>query len=394
MSEGVSDLWQGLSVLADEFAGLGRRMLNASRRLHTPGELPARALETDLARLRRSFRGLRAQVIERAAAVGVRPLDEAKPDNLKTLAEFLLAVEKSEEGVGDGKLDWDLEAAAAFAVLDRVLALRCFREPAAGALRECQEEARELRDLLTAEHDEDSARLVDELVAGEHPFCGLLAIIEGQPGSREAHLSRVIDSLGEPVVEAALAGLLHEENRLPTNLGRLAPPHFEVRDEKKLPEGLSQELLEQLMPEWGDTLLRSRPILEPLEAPSGRRQAQLLVAFGTELDPASAANLANYRLIDAAEKGREIGLRSANYNPGSRTVTLVLSDPWDIHTQYQLRISGLRRANGQPLDRAGDSSPAGTIVTGVVRRYHRHNGHESPAGPARDRMMPRESSTD
>src|SRR5439155_6115384 len=71
MTEGSEQIWQDLSVMADAFADLGRRLLSASRQLHAPGSPPSDTLVDDINALRQGFAAMRERTCRLAVAVGV-----------------------------------------------------------------------------------------------------------------------------------------------------------------------------------------------------------------------------------------------------------------------------------------------------------------------------------
>ena len=98
----------------------------------------------------------------------------------------------------------------------------------------------------------------------------------------------------------------------------------------------------------------------------------LVIQFDSVLDPASASNLANYRLVGALANGTfdgpPIPLRSAVYDPAAHSVTLTPeSGHLNVFRHYQLSISGVTNPKGVPLDGDGDGKPGGTFVTIIPR---------------------------
>jgi uncharacterized surface anchored protein len=99
---------------------------------------------------------------------------------------------------------------------------------------------------------------------------------------------------------------------------------------------------------------------------------QFVLTFNTALDPASAANLASYRLVVAFRDGRlarrEVPLKSAVYNPANNTVTLTPVQDLNIHFHYQLTVSGLKDACGRPIDGDDNGVPGGDFVTIITKQ--------------------------
>ena len=106
---------------------------------------------------------------------------------------------------------------------------------------------------------------------------------------------------------------------------------------------------------------------------------QVIVSLSDAVDPARAANIATYRLATAGKKGsfdtkgfKTIKLRSATYNPSSKTVTLTLAKPLNLSKTVQLRIdgspSGLTDSLGRPIDGNRDGQAGGDAVALLDRR--------------------------
>ncbi|MFO0907309.1 MAG: SdrD B-like domain-containing protein [Isosphaeraceae bacterium] len=176
MAEGSDGLWQELSALADEYAELGRGMLQAARRLQSPGMLPAESLVDQIVKLRLTTESIRRRTCELARALGV-PIPEVRSlDNLKGLAEFLEVVAEAEDraAVRSAKVRDAAE------LLDRVLQLQHVTDPTFAPLAECQNQARQLREqilslALAAEMDDTLVGLLER----DHPFAYLMMLVDG-----------------------------------------------------------------------------------------------------------------------------------------------------------------------------------------------------------------------
>ncbi|MBX6313982.1 MAG: DUF11 domain-containing protein, partial [Isosphaeraceae bacterium] len=104
------------------------------------------------------------------------------------------------------------------------------------------------------------------------------------------------------------------------------------------------------------------------------RPTRLVLTFSEDLDPARAANLANYRLVAAGRDRRfgtrddlVIGLRSASYDPAARAVTLSPNRRLSLFQTFQLTAigtgpRGLTDRAGNLLDGDGDGRPGGDFV--------------------------------
>ncbi len=108
-----------------------------------------------------------------------------------------------------------------------------------------------------------------------------------------------------------------------------------------------------------------------------------VLTFNEKLDPASATNLANYKLVVAFRDGRlarrDIPLKSAVYNATNDTVTLTpVSEHLNIHYHYQLTVSGVTDTCGDVLN--GNGTGAGTPFVTIVTKNN--YAGVTPAGPA------------
>jgi uncharacterized repeat protein (TIGR01451 family) len=95
------------------------------------------------------------------------------------------------------------------------------------------------------------------------------------------------------------------------------------------------------------------------------RPTRLVLSFNEALDPARAADLANYRLVNA--RGAVIRIRSATYDPETRTVTLLPARLLNLHRTFVLTTSGsgITDLSGNALDGDGDGRNGGDF-TGKV----------------------------
>jgi hypothetical protein len=95
----------------------------------------------------------------------------------------------------------------------------------------------------------------------------------------------------------------------------------------------------------------------------------LVLTFDKPLDPASAQNLRNYRLVNP--HGRPGQITAAVYQPSTLTVTLHPAQRLDIHRTYTLTVvgippNGVRDTTGKLLDGAGTGHPGSNFVTEVT----------------------------
>jgi type VI secretion system secreted protein VgrG len=118
------------------------------------------------------------------------------------------------------------------------------------------------------------------------------------------------------------------------------------------------------------------------------RPTRLVLTFNEALNPARAIDRANYRLT--GPHGAVIRIRSATYDPTSRSVTLRPVHLLNLHHIFRLVVrgtsaGGLADPIGNALDGDGDGRPGGDF-TG---RIDRDSLAGVPGGLARTRLMSR-----
>ena len=96
----------------------------------------------------------------------------------------------------------------------------------------------------------------------------------------------------------------------------------------------------------------------------------LVLAFTGPLDPASAQDTNNYRILDA--RGHQITVRSATYDTAAGTVTLHPSQRLNIHETYKLTVigslaTGVKGIDGQLLGGAGPGQAGINYTTRITR---------------------------
>ncbi|WP_435015369.1 DUF4394 domain-containing protein [Tundrisphaera sp. TA3] len=102
---------------------------------------------------------------------------------------------------------------------------------------------------------------------------------------------------------------------------------------------------------------------------SGNKPTTIVLNFNKPLDPASAENLANYRIVSFDRRGRRIGtvkLKSATYDAASNTVVLIPTrKSLRLNQPYNLTILG---GTSGVTDLASTPISATSVVTGFNRR--------------------------
>ncbi len=108
----------------------------------------------------------------------------------------------------------------------------------------------------------------------------------------------------------------------------------------------------------------------------------LVISFNMSLDPSSAEDAANYRIVGSG--GGRIRVKSATYNAATNAVTLVLAQRLNLRKSYTLTINGttssaVRSSTGLPLDGAFTGEPGSDYVTTITQ--------SDLAGPASKRPI-------
>jgi hypothetical protein len=98
----------------------------------------------------------------------------------------------------------------------------------------------------------------------------------------------------------------------------------------------------------------------------------LVLTFDQALDPTTAQNVKNYRLVGPG--GRSIAIRSAVYDAAARTVTLRPVTRLSLQRSYTLTINGtsstgVRSSAGQLLDGARTGRPGNDHKTAVLGKH-------------------------
>jgi hypothetical protein len=119
----------------------------------------------------------------------------------------------------------------------------------------------------------------------------------------------------------------------------------------------------------------------------------LVLTFDEALDPASAASLRNYRLVDP--HGRSVRISSAVFDAKTNTVTLRPAERINLHHTYHLTVigtgpGGVRNAQGLLLDGTDGGTPdsnyncsltwRNVVLTAAELTKYMHRSQAKPAG--------------
>jgi hypothetical protein len=113
----------------------------------------------------------------------------------------------------------------------------------------------------------------------------------------------------------------------------------------------------------------------------------VVISFNDALDPASAQTLSNYSLVGPAKKhgkgGHPIGIGAAVYNAASNTVTLTLTQPWNVHKSWMLTVNGtapngVKNSAGVLLDGTGNGGAGSDYVTTITMKNLAGNASSLP----------------
>jgi hypothetical protein len=120
----------------------------------------------------------------------------------------------------------------------------------------------------------------------------------------------------------------------------------------------------------------------------------LVLTFNDGLDPASAENWANYKIVDPS--GRPVAIDSVTFDAALNTVTIRPKTRINIHHTYRLTVlgtgpGGVRDVEGRLLDGANRGVPGSNYVgsltwnrvmwTPAEYKKYVHPQHARPAGP-------------
>lgn len=186
------DLSQELSKISDIFSSLSERLLGAARQLHSPGSPPPEGLIEELGHARREFVDLRDRTKERAETLHVALPTSETLDTIQGLTAVLDLVAESETRQSKAE---EIRRRA-LSVLDRVLTLNHATDREFAPLRDCQGQARILREAIVAGSWTALPSETEPLSEGEHPFANLLALVEDRDVLEDERWGSLHDTIG------------------------------------------------------------------------------------------------------------------------------------------------------------------------------------------------------
>jgi hypothetical protein len=192
MTYSSNDLSQELLEISDIFSNLGERLLGAARQLHAPGAPPPQGLIDELGHARREYLGLRDRTMERAEALHVTLPSAETLDTVQGLTALLDLVAESE--IRQAKAEETRRRAVS--VLDRVLSLQHSGEGEFAPLRDCQNQARTVRDAVLDGSWTALPPETEPLSEGNHPFANLLALVEDREVLNDDLWASLHDTIG------------------------------------------------------------------------------------------------------------------------------------------------------------------------------------------------------
>jgi hypothetical protein len=177
MNQQYKALREKLTQLTERKPGLGARMSQAAIELKDAGVPPAELLLEQLSTYRQEFAALRDQARELAKSLPKPPMPP-QITSLKDIENILeaLAASAAPSG-GDSLRDSSASRETALRILDQVLAIAHSDDPKFPPLEDAKAKARELRRLIAQAPANALPQPVQTLNSGEHPFAGLLTLI-------------------------------------------------------------------------------------------------------------------------------------------------------------------------------------------------------------------------
>ena len=211
MNQKYQALREKFTQLNERKPGLGARMSQAAIELKDAGVPPAELLLEQLSTYRKEFGQLRDQVRELAKSLP-RPPMPPQIASLKDIDNILEQLEESEAlSVGDRE--------TALQVLDQVLAIAHSEDPQFPPLQDAKAKARELRRLIAQAAADNLPQPVQQLSSGDHPFAGLLALINPPPNLSDDRWGLLVElvtrAFSKSLTVAAARGKLSVNTTVP-----------------------------------------------------------------------------------------------------------------------------------------------------------------------------------
>lgn len=219
MNQKYKALREKFTQLNERKPGLGARMSQAAIELKDAGVPPAELLLEQLSTYRKEFGQLRDQVRELAKSLP-RPPMPPQIASLKDIDNILEQLEESEAlSVGDRE--------TALQVLDQVLAIGHSEDPQFPPLQDAKAKAREMRRLIAQASADNLPQPVQQLSSGDHPFAGLLALINPPPNLSDDRWGLLVElvtrAFSKSLTVAAARGKLSVNTTVPS-VSTLASP--------------------------------------------------------------------------------------------------------------------------------------------------------------------------
>lgn len=196
-----SELMHELATMSDQFSELGDELLNAARRLHSPGSPPPDSLIAALTASRRSFFELRDRVCEHAQLLGVVIPPQ---ESLKTLQEISALIDEATD-IEMSHVRGEETRRRSLAILDRVAHLFHISDQEFAPLNECIDQARQLQLTISEADRLPFSDEIEALADGDHPFAHLLTLVENRDDLLDDHWASLHDSVGTTFGKALAA---------------------------------------------------------------------------------------------------------------------------------------------------------------------------------------------
>ncbi len=204
-----SSLLQTLDSLTEAGEELSVQLSQAAKKLREAGALPSEELVEALNEFRQNFFALREQGLMVAESFPAPSF--MRPEPLTSLLDLKTLIQSLAEEEGR-KTQYSKTFEQALAVLDRVLLIQHQDQSVFPALRDCQEQARALREEIAAAHWPQVHPSAESLARGADPFSDLLAWVEQKDSLDDeawALLQETVEqTFGKPLAIAASRGKL------------------------------------------------------------------------------------------------------------------------------------------------------------------------------------------